>query len=92
MTNRLVALSNRVIVIPRDVTGEVKTKSGLFVPDITSNRPASGTVTSIGHKLSKMQLAVGDTLLYIKGRGHEMVIDNEAHLILEKKDILAKIV
>lgn len=89
--HHVIALTNHVVVTPHESSAEIKTRGGLYVPDTTSNRPVTGTVVSVGEKLADSALAVGDHLLYIKGRGQEVVINDKAFLILEDKDILAKI-
>jgi len=90
----LTPLGDKVIVKP--APEEVKTKSGIVLPDSAKEKPQEGTVLAIGSgkiedgKKVALELAVGDKVIYSKYGGTEIKIDGEELIILSERDILAK--
>ncbi|MBN1158826.1 MAG: co-chaperone GroES [Bacteroidales bacterium] len=82
-------LADRVIIKPQEA--EEKTASGIIIPDSAKEKPQKGTVLAIGPgtKDEKMELKVGDVVLYGKYSGTEITIDGEDYLIMKQSDILA---
>lgn len=82
-------LADRVIIEP--AAAEVKTASGIIIPDTAKEKPQKGTVMAvgIGKKDEPMTVKVGDVVLYGKYSGTEISIDNDIYLIMRESDILA---
>lgn len=82
-------LSDRVVILPNPA--EEKTAGGLFIPDTAKEKPLAGKVVAVGPGTSdvKMEVAVGDTVLYGKYAGTEIHIDGEDYLIMKQSDIMA---
>lgn len=86
-------LGDRVIVKPKE-TGEEK-RGGIIIPDTAKEKPQEGEVIAVGPgkttedgKLIKMEVKVGDKILYGKYSGTEIKIDDVEHLIMHQEDIL----
>ena len=73
-------LSDRVLILPNPA--EEKTAGGLIIP---------GKVIAVGPGTSeiKMEVKVGDQVLYGKYAGQEINVDGTDYLIMKQQDILA---
>jgi len=82
-------LADRVLVEP--IPAETRTASGIFIPDSAKEKPQRGTVIAIGNGLKDepMTVKVGDTVIYGKYSGTELVLDGTEYLIMRESDILA---
>lgn len=87
-------LADRVIVKPAEA--EVKTKSGIVLPDSAKEKPQEGKVVAVGSgrvldngTKVPVEVKVGDKVLYAKYGGTEVKIDGEEYMILGERDILA---
>ena len=82
-------LSDRVLIQPNPA--EEKTAAGLIIPDTAKEKPLAGKVIAVGPGTAdiKMEVKVGDQVLYGKYAGTEVNIDGEDYLIMSQKDILA---
>ncbi len=82
-------LADRVLVEP--LQAETTTASGLIIPDSAKEKQQKGTVIAIGNgtKEEPMTVKVGDTVLYGKYGGTELVIEGTEYLIMRESDILA---
>ena len=82
-------LSDRVLVKPNPA--EEMTASGLIIPDTAKEKPLAGKVVAVGPGTAeiKMEVAVGDEVLYGKYAGTEVNIEGTSYLIMPQKDILA---
>ena len=82
-------LSDRVLILPNPA--EEKTAAGLIIPDTAKEKPLAGKVVAVGPGTAdvKMEVAVGDQVLYGKYAGTEVNIDGTTYLIMPQKDILA---
>lgn len=82
-------LADRVLV--ESQPAEEKTASGIIIPDTAQEKPQKGTVIAVGPGLGdvKMEVKVGDTVLYGKYAGTEISVDNKDYLIMNQSDILA---
>ncbi len=94
---KLVPLADRVVITP--LKQEEVTASGLVIPDTVKEKPQQGEVTAVGPgrlddngKRVAMDLGVGDRVLYAKYTGTEIKLDGEEYIVLNEKDILAKLV
>ena len=88
-------LADRVIVQPSDVS-ESKTAGGIIIPDTAKEKPQEGKIVAVGPgrvdddgKLIKMNVKVGDKVLYSKYGGTELKYDGKEYLIMSESDILA---
>ena len=82
-------LSDRVLVLPNPA--ETTTASGLIIPDSAKEKPAAGKVVAVGPGTAevKMEVSVGDQVLYGKYAGTEIQVEGESYLIMRQSDILA---
>jgi chaperonin GroES len=82
-------LSDRVLILPNPA--EEKTAGGLFIPDTAKEKPLLGKVVAVGPGTSevKMEVAVGDVVMYGKYAGTEIHHDGEDYLIMKQSDIMA---
>jgi len=73
------------------------TKSGIVLPDTAKEKPQEGIIEAVGNgrynertgERIKLDVAVGDRVMYAKYAGSEVKIDDVDYLILSEKDILA---
>ncbi|GHT32512.1 MAG: co-chaperone GroES [Prevotellaceae bacterium] len=81
-------LADRVLVKPAEA--ELKTASGIIIPDSAKEKPLKGEVLATGNGTKDEQIVVkqGDTVLYGKYAGTEIEIDGEKLLIMRQSDIL----
>ena len=82
-------LSDRVLIQP--TPAEEKTAAGLIIPDTAKEKPLAGKVVAVGPGTSdvKMEVKVGDTVLYGKYAGTEVTVEGETYLIMRQSDIFA---
>ena len=82
-------LGDRVIV--EASSAEEKTAGGLIIPDTAKEKPQQGIVVAVGPGTAeeKMTLKVGDTVLYGKYAGTELILEGTEYLIMRESDILA---
>ncbi len=94
MAMNLKPLGDRLVVEPRE--REATTASGLVLPETAKEKPQEGEVIAVGPgrrdddgKRIKMDVQVGDVVLYAKYGGTEVKIDDKKLLILKESDVLA---
>ena len=82
-------LSDRVLILTNPA--EEKTAGGLIIPDTAKEKPLAGKVVAVGpgNAEVKMEVKVGDQVLYGKYAGQEIQIDGTDYLIMKQNDILA---
>lgn len=82
-------LSDRVLI--KANPAEEKTAGGLIIPDTAKEKPLAGKVVAVGPGTTevKMEVKVGDEVLYGKYAGTEVSVDGEDYLIMRQSDILA---
>ena len=82
-------LSDRVLIQPNPA--EEKTAGGLIIHDTAKEKQLAGKVIAVGPGTSevKMEVKVGDEVLYGKYAGQEISIDGTDYLIMKQNDILA---
>ena len=86
-------LADRVVIRPLEETEQMR--GGLYIPDTAKEKPQQGEVIAVGPGRIekgdhvKMEVKVGDKVLYGKYSGTEVTIDNEALLIVKESDVLA---
>ncbi|MEJ0021510.1 MAG: co-chaperone GroES [Candidatus Doudnabacteria bacterium] len=82
-------LGDRVLVKP--IKSEEVTKSGIVLPDTAEKeKKEQGIVAAIGdgEKIKKLQLKVGDKVLFGKYSGDEVEMDKVEYKFLKDEDIL----
>ncbi len=89
---KLKPLGDRVVVKP--AAAEEKTAGGIILPDTVKEKPVEGTIVAAGPgkvaddgKVVKMEVKVGDKVLYGKYSGTEVTINGEEYLIMRESDI-----
>jgi chaperonin GroES len=88
-------LADRVVI--KALEAESKTAGGIIIPDNAKEKPQKGEVVAVGPGKSddkgnviKMELKVGDKVLYGKYSGTEVSVDGKDLLIMRESDVLAK--
>src|SRR4051794_28518942 len=83
-------------VVVRPAAREETTRSGIVLPDTSTERPQRGEVIAAGPgrvsddgRRIDLEVKVGDTVLFAKYAGTEFTLEDEELLILSEKDILA---
>ena len=86
---KLKPLADRVLIEPKEA--ETKTASGIFIPDTAREKPQQGKVIAVGPgiKDEKMEVKVGDLVLYGKYSGTEITVEGKDYLIMKQSDIFA---
>ena len=87
-------LNDRILV--KRLAEEETTKGGIIIPDSAKEKPAEGEVIAVGKgkrndkgERVKMDIKVGDRVLFSKYGGTDVKIDGVDHLIMREDDILA---
>jgi len=89
-------LGDRIVVMPRD-DDDVRTPSGLVIPDTAKEKPQLGEVLAVGPgdfqdgERVPMDVKTGDLVVYSKYGGTEVKFEGEDYLILSSRDVLAVI-
>ncbi|MGY0374426.1 co-chaperone GroES [Clostridium sp. JNZ J1-5] len=90
---RIKPLGDRVVI--KRLEAEETTKSGIVLPGSAKEKPQEAEVVAVGPggivdgKEVRMELKVGDKVLFSKYAGTEVKIDGEEYTILRQDDILA---
>jgi chaperonin GroES len=92
---KLKPLHDRV-VIERLEDNEQKSSGGIIIPDTAKEKPQRGKVVAVGDgafndkgERNKMDLKVGDEVLFGKYAGNEVKIEGTEYLIMRENEILA---
>ena len=89
----LVPLGDRVVL--KQVEAEETTKSGIVLPGQAQEKPQQAEVVAVGPggvvdgKEVKMEVVVGDKVIYSKYSGTEVKMDGIEYIIVKQNDILA---
>jgi len=93
---KFIPLGERLVIKPSEREGT--TASGIILPDTAKEKPQEGEVVAIGPgrmtdegKRIPMELSLGDKVIYSKYAGTEYKDGDQEYLILEERNILAKI-
>ncbi len=65
------------------------TASGIIIPDNAKEKPSQGKVLAIGSDVEEVN--VGDTVVFGKYAGTELILDDKEYLVMELSDILGVI-
>ena len=89
-------LGSRVLIDPRKVQAE--TSSGIIIPTNKDDIQQIGTVVAVGDgyildngKKAPLSVKVGDIVIFAKFAGSRIPDKDKSYLILDERDILAKI-
>ena len=86
-------LGDRVVI--KMIESQETTKSGIVLPGSAKEKPQMAEVLAVGPgglvdgKEVKMEVNVGDVVIYSKYAGTEVKVDNEEYIIVRQNDILA---
>jgi len=86
-------LGDRVVI--KKIEAEETTKSGIVLPGSAKEKPQMAEVVAVGPggvvdgKEIKMELKVGDKVIFSKYSGTEVKFDGQEYTILKQDDILA---
>ncbi len=90
---KLVPLGDRVVL--KQLAAEETTKSGIVLPGQSKEKPQQAEVVGPGGTVDgkevKMEVKVGDNVIYSKYAGTEVKLDEEEFIIVKQNDILAVI-
>ena len=74
---------------------EEKTKGGIIIPDTAKEKPQEGEIVAVGPggktedgKIIKMDVKIGDRVLFGKWSGTEVKIDGKEYSIMKESDIM----
>ena len=76
---------------------EEKTKSGIILSSAAQEKPQFASVVAVGPggvvdgKEVKMEVKVGDQVIYSKYAGTDVKLDDEEYIVVKQSDILAVI-
>jgi chaperonin GroES len=93
MPSKFRPLGDRVLIEP--IAAETKSKGGIIIPETAGEKPTRGKVLAVGPgaraedgRLVKLDVKVGDTVLYGKWSGTEVKLDGKDRVILKESDVL----
>ena len=88
---KLVPLGDRVVL--KQLIAEETTKSGIVIPGQEKEKPQQAEVIAVGPGTDdvKMEVEVGDKIIYSKYSGTEVKLEDEKYIIVKQEDILAVI-
>ena len=90
---KLIPLGDRVVL--KQLEAEETTKSGIVLPGQSKEKPQQAEVIAVGPggmvdgKEIKMQVEVGQQVIYSKYAGTDVKLDGEEYIIVRQNDILA---
>jgi chaperonin GroES len=86
-------LYDRVVI--EAIEEQSKTASGIIIPDAAKDKPKTGKVIAAGSgnynirgDLIKLDVKVGDTVLFNKNSGSETKLDGKNYLIMKESEII----
>lgn len=86
-------LGDRVVI--KSLEAEETTKSGIVLPGSAKEKPQEAEVVAVGPggvvdgKEIKMEVKIGDKVLYSKYAGTEVKVDGGEYIIIRQSEILA---
>ncbi len=84
-------IGERILIKPKQT--KQKTDSGIYLPESAQNKKKEGLVVQVGttEEGEKLPLQPGDHILYGGYSNEEFELDGEEYIIVDYKDILAKV-
>ena len=92
---KIMPLEDRVVIMPADEAESMR--GGLYIPDTAKEKPTQGEVIAVGPgrfekgERIKMDLSVGDTVIYGKYSGTPFTVEGDEVIIIKASDVLAKL-
>ena len=92
---KLIPLFDRVVL--KQLVAEETTAYGIVLPGQAKEKPSQAEVVAVGPggvvdgKEIKMQVKVGDKVIYSKYAGTEVELDKVEYIVVKQNDILAVI-
>lgn len=89
---RIQPIGDRLLV--ESITEEETTKSGIVLPEtVDKEKKAEGKILAVGagEKIAKLNLKVGQRVLFGRYAGEEVKVDDQEYKILSHEDVLAVI-
>ena len=86
-------LGDRVVL--KQLEAEETTKSGIVLPGNSKEKPQQAEIIAVGPgtvvdgKEVKMEVSVGQKVIYSKYAGTDVKLDDEEYIIVKQSDILA---
>jgi len=87
-------LGDRVVIKVSE--GDMKTASGIVLPDTAKEKPQKGEVVAVGAgkvlengQVAPMEVKAGDQVIFSKYSGTEVKVDGQDYLVVRQSDILA---
>ena len=94
---KLEPLADRLVIKP--VQEEQVLASGIVIPDTAKEKPQQGEILAVGPgkrddngQRIPLDVAVGDRILFKKYTGQDIKIDRDDLIVLEEREILAKVI
>ncbi len=90
---KLKPLGDRVVL--KQLEAEETTKSGIVLPGNSKEKPQQAEIIAVGPgtvvdgKEVKMEVKVGEKVIYSKYAGTDVKLDDEEYIIVKQSDILA---
>jgi chaperonin GroES len=90
---KLVPLGDRVVL--KELEAEETTASGIVLPGQAKEKPQQAEVVAVGPggvidgKEVKMEVAVGDQVIYSKYAGTDVKLGEDEYIVVRQSDILA---
>jgi chaperonin GroES len=87
-------LHDRVVV--KRTEEDTTSPGGIVIPDSAAEKPVKGTIVAVGNgkilengSIRKLDLKVGDNILFGKYSGTEVKIDGDELVVMREDDIMA---
>ena len=94
---KLEPLGDRIVIQP--LQQEQVLASGIVIPETAKEKPQQGEVIAVGPGKRDesgdripLDIVVGDRILYKKYTGQEVKVERDDLIVLEEREILAKVI
>ena len=94
MASSIRPLHDRIVV--KRLEEDQTTPGGIVIPDAAKEKPVKGEVVAIGNgkpldngEVRKLEVKVGDKVLFGKYAGNEWKLDGTDYLVLREDDVIA---
>ena len=76
-------------VVAQAEEADVKTASGLYLPDKAQEKPKTAKVIAVGP--SAKQIKVGDRIVYKSYSNTDVKVDSKEYILVKEEDVLATV-
>lgn len=87
MNTPIKPLADRVVAVQEAV--ELKTASGLYLPDNAQEKPVVAKITAVGPDVKFLK--IGDKIVYKQYSTTELKVNGIDYLIIKEEDVLATV-